>query len=92
LDQHREREMTTLLTGESALAALMSLMATTVNATASQRAGSPFVICIVSWVTAPTGAVTPPVIEVTRYDGMAWPCPLAAGQATVTVPSDWRSR
>ena len=38
-------------------------------------------------VTAPTGAVTPPVIEVTRYDVIARPCPFAAGQVTVTVPS-----
>src|SRR5262245_34805855 len=41
---------------------------------------------MVTSVTAPTGAVTPPVIDVTRYDELSCPCPFDAGQVTVAVP------
>ena len=78
---------TVLLTGEDGLAALRSLTATTVNATCVPYSSEPAAIVMVVPVTEPIGACTPPVMEVTVYERMRRPWPLAAGQVTSTVPS-----
>src|ERR1700730_840868 len=71
---------TVLLAGEDGLPALRSLIATTRNAYCVPYVSEPFAIVMLVPVTEPTGAWIPPVTEVTVYERILRPCPLASPQ------------
>ncbi len=78
---------TVLLAGDAFEPAPLSLTETTVNAYCVPYSSSPAGTTRSALRDSPTGAVAPADAAVTAYLAILLPCPLAAGQSTLTVPS-----